>query len=210
LCDEQSEPVSTEVFRGNTHDPKTFGAQVKKAGERFGCERMTPLCGVRDRGMIKSGQVEELAQVGFHDITAIAKPEIETLLKAGVLQMQLFSVVRCQVEEEGVRYVLRRNPLRAEEIAGSCAHKRARVERLCQEQNRYLAEHPRAQGGKAEERVRAKIGQLKIELGLEVWSEGRSLKLRVNEAAREEASRLDGCYVIKTDLPESAASQQVL
>ena len=52
--------------------------------------------------------------------------------------------------------------------------------------------------------------KLKIELGLEVRSEARSLKLRVNEAAREEASRLDGCYVIKTDLPESAASQQVL
>jgi len=37
LCDEQGEPVSTEVFRGNTQDPKTFAAQVKKASERFGC-----------------------------------------------------------------------------------------------------------------------------------------------------------------------------
>jgi len=52
--------------------------------------------------------------------------------------------------------------------------------------------------------------KLKIELGLEVRSEARSLKLRVNEAALEEASRLDGCYVIKTDLPESAASKQVV
>jgi hypothetical protein len=100
--------------------------------------------------------------------------------------------------------------LRAEQIAGSRADKRARVERLCQEQNRYLAEHPRAKVGKAEERVRAQIAQLKIELWLQVQSEGRSLKLTVNEAALEEASRLDGCYVIKTDLPESAASKQVV
>jgi transposase len=49
LCDEQGEPVSTEVFRGNTQDPKTFAAQVKKARERFGCERVTF---VGDRGMI--------------------------------------------------------------------------------------------------------------------------------------------------------------
>jgi hypothetical protein len=207
LCDEQGEPVSTQVFKGNTQDAKTFGAQVKKASERFGCERVTF---VGDRGMIKSGQVEELAQVGFHYITAITKPQIETLLKAGVLQMELFSVALCEVEEEGVRYVLRRNPLRAKEIADSRADKRASVERLCQEQKRYVAEHPRAKVGKAEERVRAKIAQLKTELWLEVESEGRSLKLRVNEAALEEASRLDGCYVIKTDLPESAASKQVV
>jgi hypothetical protein len=86
------------VFKGNTQDAKTFGAQVKKASERFGCERVTF---VGDRGMIKSGQVEELAQVGFHYITAITKPQIETLLKAGVLQMELFSVALCEVEEEG-------------------------------------------------------------------------------------------------------------
>jgi len=46
--------------------------------------------------MIKSGQVEELAQVGFHYITAITKPQIDTLLKAGVLQMELFSVALCE------------------------------------------------------------------------------------------------------------------
>ena len=207
LCDEQGEPVSTQVFKGNTQDAKTFGAQVKKASERFGCERVTF---VGDRGMIKSGQVEELAQVGFHYITAITKPQIDTLLKAGVLQMELFSVALCEVEQEGVRYVLRRNPLRAEQIATSRADKRASAERLCHAQNRYLAEHPRAKVGKAEERVRAKIAQLKIEVWLHVESEGRGLKLPVNEAALEEASRLDGCYVIKTDLPESAASKQVV
>ena len=35
LCDEQGAPVSTEVFRGNTQDPKTFAAQVKKAQRAF-------------------------------------------------------------------------------------------------------------------------------------------------------------------------------
>jgi len=34
-------PVSTEVFRGNTLDPQTFGAQVRKASQRFGCQRVT-------------------------------------------------------------------------------------------------------------------------------------------------------------------------
>ncbi len=84
-CDQQGEPVSTEVFRGNTRDSQTFAGQVKKASERFGCERVTF---VGDRGMIKSGQAEELSQVGFHYITAITKPQIEALLATGVLQME--------------------------------------------------------------------------------------------------------------------------
>ena len=108
LCDEHGEPLSTEVFRGNTQDTATFATQVKKARERFGCERVTF---VGDRGMIKSGPVQELSEVGFHYITAITKPQIGTLLKAGVLQMDLFDAELCEVQQEEVRYVLRRNPL---------------------------------------------------------------------------------------------------
>ena len=63
LCDEQGEPVSTEVFQGNTQDPATFASQVNKAKDRFGCERVTF---VGDRGMIKSGQIRDLEQAGFH------------------------------------------------------------------------------------------------------------------------------------------------
>src|SRR5207302_2493135 len=111
LCDAQGEPVSTEVFRGNTQDPKTFAAQVNKARERFGCERVTF---VGDRGMIKSGQIEDLSQAGFHYITAITKPQIDTLIEARLIQMGLFAAEICEVEREDVRYVLRRNPIRAE------------------------------------------------------------------------------------------------
>ena len=85
-------------------------------------------------------------------------------------------------------------------MAASRGDKHASVERLCEEQNRYLAEHSRAQVTKAEKRVHATIAQLKMAPWLEVQSKGRSLKLTVNEAALKEALRLDGCYVIKTDL----------
>jgi transposase len=207
LCDEQGTPVSTEVFRGNTQDPKTFAAQVQKASERFGCERVTF---VGDRGMIKSGQVEDLSQAGFHYITAITKPQIDTLIEARLIQMELFAAQVCEVEREGVRYVLRRNPFRAEQLAASRADKQAAVEQLRQDRNRYLDQHPRAKVATAEKALRVKIEQLKIHAWLQMEAEGRTLKLTVNQPALEEASRLDGCYVIKTDLPESAASKQVI
>ena len=207
LCDEDGAPVSTEVFRGNTQDPQTFGAQVRKASERFGCQRVTF---VGDRGMIKSGQIEELAKAGFHYITAITKPQIETLLAGGVLQMALFDDSLCEVEQEGLRYVLRRNPVRAAEIAATRAGKQASVELLIQQRNQYLAEHAKAKVSAAEKKVLAKVAQLKAAPWLRVESAERTLKLVTDEAARTEAARLDGCYAIKTDLPETAASKQVV
>jgi transposase len=207
LCDEEGAPISTEVFRGNTQDPQTFGAQVSKASQRFGCQRVTF---VGDRGMIKSGQIEELAKAGFHYITAITKPQIETLLAGGVLQMALFDDSLCEINQEGLRYVLRRNPVRAAEIAATRADKQASVEVLVQQRNQYLAEHAKAQVSAAEKKVRAKVARLKAAAWLRVESAGRSLQLVTDEAARTEAAHLDGCYVIKTDLPETAASKQVV
>lgn len=207
LCDEEGEPVSTEVFRGNTQDTQTFGAQVRKASQRFGCEQVTF---VGDRGMIKSGQIAELSQAGFHYITAITKPQIETLLSGGVLQMELFDDSLCEVQQEGVRYVLRRNPARAEEMAASRAGKQLRLELLVKERNQYLAQHAKAKVSVAEKKVWAKIAQLKAGAWLRVEAEGRSLKLVAGEVARQEQARLDGCYVLKTDLPAGAASKQVV
>lgn len=207
LCDERGEPLSTEVFRGNTQDPATFASQVNKARERFACDRVTF---VGDRGMIKSGQMQDLAKAGFHYITAITKPQIQTLVKAGVLQLNLFDAELCEVSDEGVRYVLRRNPLRAEELSASRTDKKTSVERLRETLVRYLTEHPRAKVSTAERTVRARIAQLKLSVWLSVEVEGRSLKLTVDQPELDNVSRLDGCYVLKTDLPESAATKQVI
>ena len=87
LCDEEGHPVSIEVFPGNTQDPHTLAAQVAKLKGRFGVQEITF---VGDRGMIKSQQIEDLAQQGFHYITAITKPQIDKLLRTGTLHMGLF------------------------------------------------------------------------------------------------------------------------
>lgn len=86
LCDEQGEAVSVEVFNGNTAASQTFGSQVKKAAGRFGCQRVTF---VGDRVMIKSAQIEDLASASFHYITAITKPQIRSMIKKGVFQLEL-------------------------------------------------------------------------------------------------------------------------
>jgi len=106
-------PVSVEFFSGNTGDMKTFSSQIQKTASRFGCERVTL---VGDRGMIKSAQIEGLPE-NFCYMTAITKPQIRSLIKKGTFQLGLFDKDLCEIEDDGVRYVLRRNPHRAEEVA---------------------------------------------------------------------------------------------
>ena len=206
LCDEFGEPVSTEVFAGNTQDTQTFASQVKKAAERFGCERVTF---VGDRGMIKIPQIKNLPE-GFHYITAITKPQIDSLIDQRVIQIGLFDEDLFEVENNDIRYILRRNPLRVEEINESRISKRKSVERLLKKKNIYLREHARAKEETAIKDVNKKIVQLKIDKWLSVISQERTLKLEVDKEALDEISRLDGCYVIKTDLPKEVADKQII
>jgi len=208
LTDEAGMPLSVEVFGGNTSDPATFRSQVRKAAERFGGGEVTF---VGDRGMIKSAQVEDLAGAGFHYITAITKPQIETLLGQGVLQLGLFDATLAEVTPAvGPRYVLRRNPLRAEEIAAGRRDKLQSVEREVKRQNAYLAEHGRASAAVAQRNVAAKIERLRLSAWLKVAVDGRHLSLVEDREALVESSKLDGCYCLKTDLTPAAATKETV
>ena len=207
LCDEAGAPVSTEVFAGNTPDLKTLAPQIAKVARHFGCERVTF---VGDRGMIKSGQIAALARAGFHYITAITKPPIERLLTAGVLHLDLVTTQVGEVAPEGLRSLVRRNPLRAEEVATGRRDKQRVVEQWVAQKNGYLHDHPRAQGSVALREVPWKLKRLKINGWLTGEAEGRTLRLSVDGAAQQEAARLDGCYVLKTDLPRTVANTEVI
>jgi len=208
LCEETGEPVSAEVFSGNTCDPKTLSSQIHKAAQRFGCEKVTF---VGDRGMIKHAGKQELNEAGFSYITALTKPEIETLLNSGSLQMGLFDTEVCEVNlDDGRRLVLRRNPVRAEEMAATRRDKQAAVQAMVDQQNAYLEAHPKAKTETALKRVQAKLEKLRVTRWLSVRAEGRDLRLEEDEAALEAERRLDGCYVLETGLPQDAASAETI
>src|SRR5215468_4202190 len=112
---------------------------------------------VGDRGMIKGQQVEDLAKQGFHYITAITKPQIDKLLRTGTLQMGLFDQEVAEVlTDEGLRYVLRRNPVRAQEIRDTRQAKLAMLQAQVAKQNQYLTDHPRANAQGALQKLMAR------------------------------------------------------
>jgi hypothetical protein len=208
LCNDMGKPLSIEAFRGNTTDPATFASQVHKAANRFGGSEVTF---VGDRGMIKSHQVEDLAGHGFHYITAITKPQIERLLREDVLQLELFDEELAEVRtNEGVRYVLRRNPVRARDVAATRQDKVRSVREELNRQNTYLADHPRAHVEVALRKIDQRLHKLRLSAWLAASASGRELSLVEDAETLAEESKLDGCYVLKTDLGRQAVSKEVV
>ena len=209
LCDEAGKPLSIEVFVGNTPDTATVASQIQKVAQRFGGGEITF---VGDRGMIKNQQVEDLAEYGFHYITAITKPQIESLIHQGVLQMSLFDQQLAEIKtDDGMRYILRRNPERALEIRQSRDRKLASLRQMMKKHNAYLAEHPRARMAVALKRIKDRCERLKVaQWVMAAAASERKLSLSTDQEALAEVEKLDGCYVLKTDLSNQAASKETV
>ncbi len=206
LTDDEGYPVSCDVFRGNTKDTQTFKSQVDKVANRFGIKKVIF---VGDRGMIKTAQINELTDEDYY-ITALTKPQIEKLLKKGVFQLQLFDKTIYEITDEDVRYVLRRNPIRAEEIRENRQSKLAAIEKLCEKKTVYLTEHPRAKVKVAKREIKKFIDKLKIAKWLKVRVKRRSFRIEINDIELEEIEKLDGCYTIKTNLSAADASKETI
>ncbi len=115
--------------------------------------------------------------------------------------MQLFDEELAEVTdaEDGVRYVLQRNPQRAAEVAAGRQDKVRASEKFVTQQNAYLAEHPRASVAVAIGRVRKKIDRWRLSACFSVSSVERTLTWPRDEAGWQERSKLDGCYCLKTE-----------
>ncbi|MCD4785308.1 MAG: IS1634 family transposase [Candidatus Eremiobacteraeota bacterium] len=211
LADEDGDPISIEVFRGNTSDPKTVEAQIDKLKGRFACEHVAL---VGDKGMIRGPQTMAINEANLNYITGITKAEIRTLLKDEVLQLELFDVDVCEVTEtrSGVRYILRRNPTRAEEIARNRRSKIDAVEKKIAKANLHLKEHSRAKAATQIKNLNAYVEKLKIDKYIAIFANEstRTLSLRVDGEKMRDGAKLDGCYVIKTDLPNEAADAKTI
>jgi transposase len=200
-------PVAVRVFEGNTQDPKTISEQVHTLASTFGVKEVTV---VGDRGMIKQTEIDLLNEKGFHYITAITKPQITKLISKGVFQMGLFDEEICEVQWDGVRYILRCNPERVREVARNREDKLNKVKELLKERNFYLTEHSRAKVEVARRKVEEKAKTLKIDNWLTIVVNGRALELFIDEELKRQVTQLDGCYVIKTDLSEKMATAETI
>jgi transposase len=199
-------PVAVRVFEGNTPDTKTVSEQIRILAESFGVKEVTF---VGDRGMLKGPQIKSLPD-DFSYITAITKSQIQKMLSTGALQYELFDETVCEVENEEIRYVLRRNPMRAEEIAMTRLSKHDAVNKAATASTQYLFEHPRADATKACKKILAKINKIKADKWLTATEKDRVITVHKDDDRLAEVALLDGCYVIKSNVSKTDADAMTL
>lgn len=203
LTDGDGEPLSVQVFEGNTSDPKTVSAQVKKLVEEFGAEEVAL---VGDRGMLKGPQRELLGKEGLRYVTSLTDPQIRKKLSEGVLQLALFTERVAEVVAGEVRYVLRRNPDTANRHHSRRSDQLAVVQRKVTARNDALTKKPRAKVASALLHAENLIARYKLKAFVSARADARQIVIDVDEPKRLATEELDGCYVVISDVPGAAAS----
>ena len=202
-------PVAVEVFEGNTADPKTLAAQIKKLRERFALKRIVL---VGDRGMIADARIrEELSGVdGLDWITSLRAPAIAKLVDSGALQLSLFDQ-RNMAEIvtpafPGERLVVCRNPLLADERTRKRQDLLAATERELERIGKAVHRKARPLRGKDKIglRVGKVLGRFKMGKHFQITIEDDAFRWQRDEAAIAAETHLDGIYIVRTTVHADA------
>ena len=205
LTDAKGEPLSIQLYPGNTSDPPTFLDAVTKMKARFGAEEITL---VGDRGMIKSLGKKALGEVKFRYVTALTDPQIRTLLKKKVFQLELFDEKPAEIEHEDKRYVLRCNPdTRTREVARR-KDQWDKVQAWIQKRNEAVEKRGKMNPKSSLAQAQQRLKHYRLHGWISLQLEGRKVVWREDGEARGIEAQLDGCYVVETDLPPPAATTQ--
>jgi len=100
--------------------------------------------------------------------------------------------------------------VRAQEIRENRQAKLATLQALIVKRNHYLKEHPRADAQGAVQKLLARAKTLRLSDWIELTLEARAITLTINVSAQQEAAKLDGCYVLKTDLTPAQAPTEMV
>lgn len=206
LCTREGLPIAVEVFDGNTADPSTLGAQVKKLKDRFAITRLVV---VGDRGMITAARIrDDLRPAGLDWLTCLRAPAIRALAgENGPLQLSLFderNLAEISAPElyPGERLIVCRNRdladerrRKREELLAATERELVRVQAQIRRRNaplRSAAEIGLAVGAVLDSKKMAK------HFAVDIRDSHLSWQRRAEQIEQE--ARLDGIYVIRTSV----------
>lgn len=212
LCNAQGCPVGVEVFKGNTNDATTVNDKVDELRKKYKLQRVVF---VGDRGMLTEARLNDLRDIdGLNTISALTHHQLADLLRRNIIQPELFDekniVEITDPENAGERYCLCRNPVTAESETST----RKRLLELSEEGLKKIADYKQST---TVEILGARIGKLlaKYKMGKFItWEVDRDgdrkkskdhvVKWSIDEAKVAREQVLDGCYIVRTDVPEDA------
>lgn len=226
LVDEEGHAISIHTYPGNTNDVATFIEQLNKLKKRFKLQNITV---VGDGGMIKSEDIATIKEMGYEYITSIGKASIQKLIndESSQINMSLFDEELQEVvdEDEGIRYILRQNPTRADEIRATRQSKIERLKELIEIRVEYYNTHYKAKAETMLKHIDKKIADLKLskfisykveyesgeciikhkdETSTSKQKELATIEIIIDQEAQAKIAQLDGCYVITTSLTNTS------
>lgn len=198
-------PVATQVYTGNTSDPRTVADQAQKLKERFGLERAVL---VGDRGCITQAQIKTLKEYpGLGWIGALRSPAIRKLMDDQVIQPSLFDqrslAEIASADFPGERLMACFNPLLAEERRRKREELLAATQKLLEKIAKEVVRRTKKPLSKSEIGIKVgrTINRYKMAKHFEVKiGEGSfSYQRRLEQIEREK--QMDGIYVVRTSEP---------
>lgn len=163
--------MSGDGCAGHPPEMPTRAAQITQGARRWGGARAT--C-VGARGRRQSPQREEGARAGLADMTALTKPQGARVRKAQVRPLALWTAQGGAGAHAGLRAIVRRHPLRAEERAAVRADQPRTLEQGVAKKNAERAAHPRAPVAVALRECHQQLARLHSATGLTGEGEERT------------------------------------
>ncbi len=223
LTDENGHAISIHTYPGNTNDVATFTDQLDKLKNRFNLDNITI---VGDGGMIKSDDIHKIKELGYDYITSIGKPSIQKLIdsKDSQIQLSLFDEDLQEIIENNIRYIVRQNPTRRDEIRETRESKITRLKEFVDIKKEYYNTHYRAKQETVEKHINKKISNLKLSrfISYTITSKDGDIVVKdkdgneelktkalivieiiTNKKVKKEVEQLDGCYVVTTSLTDT-------
>ena len=214
ICDQDGCPIWIDVFKGNTSDQTTVKQELLNLKAKLGLEGFTF---VGDRGMVTHARIEELEKEGwweqFSYITALTRQEMMALVEDEhhPIQLELFDHQRLtEVEHEGTRYVLCHNPQREDRDRET----RLRLLALTEQKLDSLRGNVAAGRAKRKDVIARRLYRWLSRWGMErffavTYDEGVFTYAR-REDEIERYARLDGCYVIRSNVAPACQTTEDL
>ena len=150
--------------------------------------------------MVKAKAKAALTEQGLKYITALTDPQIRTLLKKDVLQLNLFDETLQEVEDGAQRLILRRNEALRQELATRRQDKVATLQQKVAARNAYVQKATRATPEAGQRQLTQWAKQHKLTAFITLARQDTQLIIEIDEAKQAEAALLDGCSVLETDV----------
>jgi transposase len=196
LCSKDGCPVAVDVFNGSTKDETTVMKKIHEIRGKYGIEKVVF---VGDRGMVTTARYEQLDHEFVKVISALTHGTIKKLSEKGVVQISMFDENKIiEVIDGDTRYCLCKNP---KTTAKETATRQALLKKTTDALDKIVASTRKTKYSK-EIRVGKAVNKYKMGKFIVFAGQGEKLAYRIDEAKLEEEVRLDGCYVISTDVPK--------